>query len=77
MAQLAKMNKHKDGDMDVGDDETIEDDHVDAGEDQGEILVTEEDIQREDDEIRELEKKRRQLEDRVAGMDRDLGGLMR
>lgn len=35
------------------------------------------DLQREEEEIRELEKKKRGLEDRVSGMERDLGGLLR
>jgi len=39
--------------------------------------VTDEDIERELEEIRELEKKKRALEDRVTGMERDLGGLLR
>lgn len=78
MAQLAKMNKHKDsdGDFDDGDDKSLGDEDVNAV--GGEILhVTEEDIRREDDEIRELERKKRQLEERVKEMERDLGGLMR
>ena len=77
MAQLAKMNKHKDGDVDDDDDNEIEDEDVNAIESQGETHVTEEDIRREDDEIRELEKKKQQLEERVKGMERDLGGLRR
>ncbi|MCJ1338952.1 hypothetical protein MMC09_004241 [Bachmanniomyces sp. S44760] len=39
--------------------------------------VTAEDLQREEEEIRELEKKKRDLEERVSGMERDLGGLLR
>lgn len=39
--------------------------------------VTDEDLERELEEIRELEKKKQQLEARVSGMERDLGGLMR
>lgn len=39
--------------------------------------VTDEDIQRELQEIRELERRKRMLEERVSGMERDLGGLMR
>jgi chromosome segregation ATPase len=39
--------------------------------------VTDEDIQRELQEIRELEQKKRGLEERVTGIERDLGGLMR
>ncbi|CAF9907112.1 hypothetical protein IMSHALPRED_005442 [Imshaugia aleurites] len=79
MAQLAKINKHKDGDEDFddADDEALDDDDMTTVEGPGEIHVTEEDIRREDYEIRELEKKKRQLEDRVKGMERDLGGLMR
>ena len=72
------MNKQKDndGDFSDGDDETLEDEEVNA-DGQGGTHVTEEDIRREDDEIRELEKKKRELEDRVKGMERDLGGLNR
>lgn len=39
--------------------------------------ATDEDIQRELEEIRDLEKRKRALEDRISGMDRDLGGLLR
>ena len=78
MAQLARMNKHKDGNVDDDDDkEVLEDEDVNAIEGQGGIHVTEEDIRRENDEIRELEKKKQQLEERVKGMERDLGGLRR
>ncbi|KAJ9603708.1 hypothetical protein H2200_011894 [Cladophialophora chaetospira] len=38
---------------------------------------TEEDLQLEEDEIRELEARRKALEDRVSGMERDLGGLLK
>lgn len=38
---------------------------------------TEQDFQMEEDEIRELEAKKKELEDRVAGMERDLGGLLK
>ena len=79
MAQLARINKRKDGDVDDDDDDTevLEDEDVNAIEGQGETHVTEEDIRRENDEIRELEKKKRQLEERVKEMERDLGGLRR
>lgn len=39
--------------------------------------LTKEDLQREEQEVRELERKKRGLEVRVEGMGRDLGGLMR
>ena len=74
-AQLAKMNRHKAGDGDLDDDEDVEDEEAD--EVRPEAQVTEEDLQRETDEIEELEKKKRVLEDRVSGMERDLGGLLR
>lgn len=38
--------------------------------------VTDEDIERELTEIRNLEQRKRRLEERVTGMDRDLGGLI-
>jgi hypothetical protein len=51
----------------------------DHGADAGEYVapMTKEDLMREEEEIRELERKKRGLEDRVTGMERDLGGLMR
>lgn len=39
--------------------------------------VTQEDLEKEADEIRELEKKKLALESRVRGIERDLGGLSR
>ena len=41
----------------------------------GVLDVTDADIERELKEIRELERRKRNLEDRVNGMERDLGGL--
>lgn len=38
--------------------------------------VTDEYIERELEEIKDLERRKRALEDRVTGMERDLGGLM-
>lgn len=38
--------------------------------------VTDEDIEQELAEIRDLERRKRALEERVTGMERDLGGLM-
>jgi len=42
-----------------------------------EVALTREDLEREEEEVRELERKKRGLEERVEGMERDLGGLMR
>lgn len=77
-AQLAKMNRDKDGNGDFDDDDEDLDDGTtdDVNGPQG-MHVTDADLRREDEEIRELEKKKRTLEDRVSGMERDLGGLLR
>ena len=77
MIQLEKLNRHKDGDAFLDNEEEEElDRSLDDG-DGPQFHVTEEDLMREDEEIRELEKKKRTLEDRVSGMERDLGGLLR
>lgn len=70
-AQLAKLNKAKNGD-DENSDEASEASDPGLG-----MPVTAEDIQQELEEIEELEKKKRVLEERVKGMERDLGGLLR
>lgn len=55
-----------------------DEDSVDAGAGEGATIpLTKEDLEREEQEIRELERKKRGLEERVTGMERDLGGLMR
>lgn len=41
------------------------------------VALSAEDLEAEENEIRELEAKKKALEDRVAGMEKDLGGLMR
>lgn len=42
-----------------------------------EMPLTREDLQKEEDEIRELERRKRGLEDRVNSMGRDLSGVLR
>ena len=39
--------------------------------------MTEDEVRREEEVIAELERKKRNLEDRVNGIEKDLGGLMR
>lgn len=73
-AQLARMNRHKDH---VGDDDEMEDEEEEVEDVAPEMEVTEDDIQRENELIAELEKKKQLLEERVSGMERDLGGLLR
>ena len=55
-----------------GEDEEEENDAVEFGE-----MITDEDLAREEEEIRDLERKKKELEERVTGMERDLGGLLR
>ncbi|KAL9635732.1 MAG: hypothetical protein Q9164_003277 [Protoblastenia rupestris] len=74
-AQLSKMNMHKDGDGEHNEDEEAEDE--DGDEPMAEPQVTEEDLRIEQEMIEELEKRKKVLEDRVSGMERDLGGLLR
>lgn len=66
---LGRMNKEhwmdEDEDEDAGD-----------GPDDGEEIITEEDLKREEDEVRELEKKKKELQARLRAMEKDLGGLM-
>jgi chromosome segregation ATPase len=51
-----------------------EDDNVEE-EPQEEFILTAEDLRREEDEVRQLESKKRGLEDRVHSMGRDISGL--
>ena len=39
--------------------------------------ISSEDIQMEETELKDLEERKRSLEDRITGMERDLGGLSR
>lgn len=69
-ADLARMNRptyDDEGDMEMMDDEPT----INAA------PMTKEDLEREEAEIAELEAKKKTLEERVSGMERDLGGLMR
>lgn len=57
-----------------------EDDEEEAAAGEGgeaEGVVTEEDLRAEEDEVRELDRKKRELQQRIRSMDKDLGGLLR
>jgi len=74
-SQLDRMNRrdtHRDDDEPYNDPD---DDKLPTLPEQAHI--TAEDIEREEEEMRELEKKKRGLLDRVSSMERDLGGLLR
>lgn len=75
--RLVRMNKRPDdsGDEDdeeVGDEEG--EDPVNSG--VMDSLMTEEDLRREEEEVRELDKKKKELQERLRAMDKDLGGLL-
>lgn len=70
-AQLSKINRGR---------EYIDDDQEEGGaEPEATIFqpMTEEDLRREEEEVRQLEKKKRGLEDRVNSMGRDISGVLR
>lgn len=68
---LGRMNKDHWMDEDEDEDEDEDVDDKDGGE-----IVTEEDLRREEDEVRELEKKKKELQEILRAMEKDLGGLM-
>lgn len=68
---LGRMNKDHWMDEDEDEDEDEDVDDKDGGE-----IVTEEDLRREEDEVRELEKKKKELQETLRAMEKDLGGLM-
>lgn len=73
-SQLARINRSKD-DKEIDD---LNDKVVGIGlPTDRDFQATLENLKREEEEIRELQKKKRDLEDRVSGMERDLGGLLR
>ncbi|KAL8713975.1 MAG: hypothetical protein Q9220_002121 [cf. Caloplaca sp. 1 TL-2023] len=74
-AQLAKMNRR--GDSEATEDLASPEEPADVDDGKVVINVSAGDLEREEREIRELEKKKQALEDRVSGMERDLGGLLR
>ncbi|OCK80027.1 DASH complex, subunit Spc34 [Lepidopterella palustris CBS 459.81] len=71
-AQLSRMNRTRDFGLDDGVDEP----EMEV-EQPVEALVTEDDLKREEEDIRELERKKRDLEDRVNSMGRDISGVLR
>ncbi|KAI1634564.1 DASH complex, subunit Spc34 [Biscogniauxia mediterranea] len=64
---LRQMNKDHWRDEDEDDAEA---------DDNEEEIITEEDLRREEDEVRDLERKKGELQDRLRAMDKDLGALL-
>ncbi|KAL8813656.1 MAG: hypothetical protein Q9200_000073 [Gallowayella weberi] len=77
-AQLAKRNRREGSKDDRDDTSPGESFDLELNDTiLNEVPITAADIEREEQEIRELERKKRTLEDRLSGMERDLGGLLR
>ncbi|EEH34916.2 hypothetical protein PAAG_05963 [Paracoccidioides lutzii Pb01] len=76
-AQLERMNRSQQSYSSSNYDDDYENDMVQSAVDTAIPVVTDEDLRREMAEICELEERKRRLEERVTGMERDLGGLMR
>ena len=72
-SQLERMNQSKNYNAT---EKYVNKDH-EALHEQQYAEINAEDIQREEAEMKELEKKKRGLEDRVSGYERDIGGLLR
>lgn len=66
-AKLGRLNRSR--------GEYIDEDLDIEEEPQEDIILTAEDLRREEDEVRQLESKKRGLEDRVHSMGRDISGL--
>lgn len=66
--QLSKLNRSR-----GYDDPPLED----AGMETAAPIMTEEDLRREEEEVRQLERKKKGLEDRVNSMGRDISGVLR
>lgn len=69
------MNRPKEYDEDGLDEGEEATQHL--VQDQEELPMTADDVRREEEEVRELERKKRGLEDRVNSMGRDISGVLR
>jgi len=70
-SQLSRMNRSRDYGSDYDGEETVEEEPIATSE------FTEEDMRLEEEEILELERKKRNLEERVSAMEKDINGVMR
>lgn len=75
--KVARQTRELDRMQRQGEDDFEEDWEHEQPEQQDDDVDIDELLMIEEDEIRELERKKRELEDRVSGMERDLGGLLR
>jgi len=73
-AQLRSMSRPSNFDAEDAEDDVFQNVAPQRMEEQ---RLTHEDIQREEESVRELERRKRTLEERVSGMEKDLGGILR
>jgi len=73
-ARLSRMNRREYGEEDEWDKEVVDEVPVAPP---AEAPMTEEDLRREEEEVRELERKKRGLEDRVSALGKDITGVLR
>lgn len=71
-SKLNRMNTGSETGEGQNDDDVEVNDNLQPGR-----LMTEQDFQREEEEIRDLEARKKALEERVTGIEKDLGGLLR
>jgi hypothetical protein len=70
-SQLSRLNRSRNYGSDYDGEEVVEEEPVTMEE------FTEEDMRLEEEEIMELERKKRRLEERVSAMEKDINGVMR
>lgn len=70
-AELDRMHHPRDGPL------SDEEGYAEAADEPPKASFSLQDLKREEQEVRELEERKKTLEDRVSSMERDLGGLLR
>lgn len=74
-SQLKQMNRPSSRMSEYDDDDDVP--GVSGSEANANVAMTADDLRREEGNVRELEQKKQTLEDRVSGMEKDLGGILR
>jgi hypothetical protein len=74
-SQLKQLHRPRDEDGDGDEPEDPDDEESDRG--PGDFVMSEEEMKKEEEEIRELERKKMILEDRVSSLGKDITGVLR
>lgn len=74
--RLGRMNKRPDDFGDEDEEDVGDEDEEPVNNGIMDSLMTEEDLRREEEEVKELDKKKKELQERLRAMDKDLGGLL-